>query len=77
MAVQQRDQISLAGAPLPVLCITEEWIRERLNLNINSLGKRYNHSCMIYVSSITNCSIYFEVVMGEHIELVGLGLLNY
>lgn len=65
----KRDEIGagadlLAGAPLPVLCITEEWIRERLNLKINSLGTTVimlHYRCMMNASFITTV-LLFELV---------------
>ena len=34
-----RRRGTMAGAPRPALCITEKWIRKRLDLQIDSLGE--------------------------------------
>ncbi len=31
--------VGLGRLPQPTLCITEKWVRERLNLQLDSLGK--------------------------------------
>ena len=36
---KQTNADQIAGAPRPGLCITEKWIRRRLNLQLNTLGK--------------------------------------
>lgn len=38
---QEQSIEQVAGAPRPAFCITERWIRERLNLQMSSLGILY------------------------------------